>query len=149
MEWDTLEHAYQEKSKDWYAAVTIVGLALIVLAFFLGNILMAFLILIGGATFLLLAARQPQTVHVNITHTGIRIGQTLYPYNTLDAFALEEHPFGNKILLESTKSFMHLVVVPIAQNIQLTELHRVLAEHLPEKEISESLGHIIFERLGF
>lgn len=149
MEWETLEHTYTEKTNDWYAAVIMIAGGLIAAGFYINNIMMVVLVVVGTAAFLLQASRQPKVTTIQIGRSGIRAGGTFYPFNTLDAFCIVEHPRENKILLESTKTFMPLVVIPVHPDVDLGELHDILTEYLPEKEMQEPISHVLFERLGF
>lgn len=149
MEWDTLEHSYTEKTNDWYASVIIIAGAVIALEFLTSNFILITLTFIGTVTFLLLAARRPEMMHVSITQKGIRAGNTLYPYSTLDGFAIAEYEHEARLLLESNRHMMPLHVVPLSNEVDTNELQEILSQYIPEKDLQESLPHLLFERLGF
>lgn len=149
MEWDTLEHSYTEKTNDWYASVILIAGSLIAVEFLMNNWILITLTFIGTVTFLLLAARRPEMMHVTITRKGIRAGNTLYPYSTLDGFAIAEYEHEERLLLESNRHIIPLHVVPIAHEIDPDDLREALSQYLPEKDLEESLPHLLFERLGF
>lgn len=149
MEWDTLEHAEIEHTNDWYASVIIIAGALIAVAFLYKNFLLIALIFIGTFALLLVAARKPQMMHVEIRKTGIREGSILHPYQSLDGFSIAEYHNGHRLLLESNRRLMPLIVIPIANVVDPEKLHEVLAQYLPEKELRESVPHQLMERLGF
>jgi hypothetical protein len=149
MEWETLEHRYTEKTNDWFASVVLITGALVAVEFLFNNFLLITLTVVGTFAFLLLAVRRPDLVHVEIRSSGVRMGNTLYPYVSLDGFAVAEYPAERKLLLESNRSLMPLIVIPVPDEIHPDELRDLLAQYLPEKELHESLPHLLFERLGF
>lgn len=149
MEWDTLEHSYTEKTNDWYASVIIISGSLIAVELLMNNWILIALIMVGTISFLLLAARRPNIMHVTITNKGVRAGNTLYPYSTLDGFAIAEYAHEERLLLESNRHIMPLHVIPIAGDINSDDVREALSHYLPEKDLQESLPHLIFERLGF
>lgn len=149
MEWDTLEHIYEENSNDWFASVILIAGSLIAVAFLMNNFLMITLIVIGTITFILLAARKPDMMHVEIRKTGVRAGNVLYSYSSLDGYAIAEYHHENRLLLESNRHIMPLIVIPIPHDVDLEEVREAMDEYLPERELHESMGHLLLERLGF
>ncbi|MEK7118822.1 MAG: hypothetical protein AAB869_04385 [Patescibacteria group bacterium] len=149
MEWETLEHSYTEKTNDWFASVILIAGALVAVEFLFKNFLLIILTIVGTFAFLLLAVRRPELMHVEVTGSGVRAGNTLYPYVSLDGFAIVEYSTERKLLLESNRHLMPLIVIPVSDGINHDELHDLLAQYLPDKELHESLPHLLFERLGF
>ena len=149
MEWETLEHSYTEKTNDWYASVILITASLVALEFLLNSLLLIALTLIATATFVLLAARKPAMMHVEISAGGVRAGNVLYPFGTLDAFTIAEYPHEDRLLLESNRHFMPLIVVPMSNDVDAEDLRDYMVKFLPEKEMHESLPHLLLEHLGF
>lgn len=149
MEWDTLEHRYIKKTNDWYASVIVIAGAVIAVEFLVGNFVLIMLTLIGTIAFLLLVARQPNMMHVEIIKKGIRAGNTLYPFSDLDGFAIAEYEHERRLLLESNRQMVPLYIVPIASEIDADNLREVLSEYIPEKDLREPIPYLLFERLGF
>ena len=149
MEWDTLEHSYTEKTNDWYASVIIIAGAGIALGFLLGNFLIVTLIFIGTIAFILMAAKRPEEVHVQILRKGIRVGDTLYPYRTLDGFAIIDYTPQHRLLLESSRIFIPIISIHIPDDIDIDDLHEEVSQYLPEKDLHESLPQLLMERIGF
>lgn len=115
----------------------------------MNNMILITLTFIGTVAFLLLAARRPEMMHVEIRNNGIRAGNTLYPYSSLDGFAIAEYEHEARLLLESNRHIMPLIVVSLSQEVDLDQMRDLLAQYLPETELHESLPHLLFERLGF
>ena len=149
MEWEALEHSYTEKTNDWYASVILISGSLIAVELLLSNFLLITLTLIATFSFLLMAARRPSMMHVQIRKNGVRVGETLYPYQMLDGFSVIEYTPERRLLLESTRTFVPLIVIHIADEVDVEELHDQLAHYLPEKELHESVPQLLMERLGF
>ncbi|HEY9585063.1 MAG TPA: hypothetical protein VJJ02_00515 [Candidatus Paceibacterota bacterium] len=149
MEWETLEHRYTEKTNDWYASVILIAGSLVAVEFLFNNFLLITLTVIGTFAFLLLAVRRPLLMHVEVRSSGVRAGNVLYPFVSLDGFAIAEYAGEQRLLLESNRHIMPLIVIPVPDTVRPDELRDVLAQYLPEKELHESFAHLIFERLGF
>ena len=149
MEWDTPEHIFQEKTNDWYASVILIAGSLIAVEFLFVNFLLVTLTFIATVAFILLAARRPEMMHVEILTSGIRAGNLLYSYDSLDGFTIAQYRNENRLLLQSNKHIMPLIVIPIPENLDIEEVRGLLAEYLPMKEIHESLPHLLLEQLGF
>ncbi len=149
MEWSILEHEYTEKTNDWYASVILIAGALIAVEFLTNNFLLITLTFIGTATFILLSARKPEMMHVEILKKGIHAGNVMYAYHSLDAFAIVEYHHENRLLLESNRHLMPLIVIPIPHDVDPDDIREVLTEYLDEKELHESFAHLLLERLGF
>jgi hypothetical protein len=149
MQWEALEHTYTEKTNDWYAAVIVVGGALAALMFYFENYLSVVLVVIGTFAFVLLGSRRPKMIKVTLNNSGIIAGKTVYPYASMDAFNVVEHPREHKIILESKSMFAPLHIIPIANDVDLEAVRDYLAEFLPEKELYEPLAQQLMEHLGF
>jgi hypothetical protein len=149
MEWEALEHSYSEKTNDWYASAILISGSLIAVEFLLNNFLLITLTVIATVAFLLMAAKKPDMVHVQIRKNGIRVGEILYPYQMLEGFSVIEYTPERRLLLQSTRTFMPLIVIHIADDIDVEELHDELAHYLPERELHESVPQLLMERLGF
>jgi hypothetical protein len=149
MEWDTLEHSFTEKTNDWYASVILIAGALIAVEFLFNNFLLIVLTFIGTVAFLLVSSRRPEVVHVELRKNGVLVDKLLYPFQSLDGFAIIEYANEHRLLLESNRRLMPLIVIPVSLDVDPEDLHEVLAEYLPEKELRESPLHLLMERLGF
>jgi hypothetical protein len=101
MEWEALEHSYSEKTNDWYASAILISGSLIAVEFLLNNFLLITLTVIATVAFLLMAAKKPDMVHVQIRKNGIRVGEILYPYQMLEGFSVIEYTPERRLLLQS------------------------------------------------
>lgn len=147
--WEAPEHHHIEKGSDWYWALAIVALAIVIAAILLGNLLFAIVITLGALLVALVSLRGPATVSFAITPRGVRIDDELHPYASLASFCLdEEDPRGPQLLLRSKRALVPLLVLPIPEDA-VEEIDDALAERLPEEHLEESLAQRLLEFLGF
>ena len=147
--WEAPEHHHIEKSSDWYWALGILTIAAAVTALFLGNLLFGMLILIGGGVLSVAAAREPQDIMYAVTARGVRVGNELFPYSTLESFYIDEdNPLGPQLLIKSKRKFMPLIVIPLPDDA-VDEVDDLIGERLPEEELEEPFLNKLLEFLGF
>ncbi len=146
IEWKILEYQEKYRGADWFWAVGIIVVAIALSAVILENILFAVFIIVAGVALVLQAIRKPRPISVRVGENGVLIEKTLYPYETLDAFWIEEDE--NNLILKSKKALVPYIVVPIG-TVDKNRLHKYLSVFLDEKEMHESLAQKIMEYLGF
>lgn len=147
--WQTPEYAYKPKSQDWYWTVGIITAALVVVSIIFGNALFGIVIAVSAFALALFSTKKPLIVAVEVGDKGVRIGKTLYPYQSLDAFGIGGEDTGfPKLQLKSKKVVMPLVAVPIALE-EIDELRDFLREKLAEEKFEENFAQMVFDRLGF
>jgi len=147
--WYAFEYKKREKTVDWYWAVIIISISIIVISVILHNILFALVIILSVFTLLMYSRRDPLMVEVDLGEKGIRVGKDLYPYLSLEAFwvdSLDEDDL--KILLKSKKQIMPIISVPISEYSH-EDVRNFLLEKLEEKELHEPLSQKVMEKLGF
>ncbi len=149
MEWKTLEHSYTEKTNDWYASAILISGSLIAVEFLMHQLLLVTLTFVATIAIILLAARRPEVITIEIRKNGIRSGDVFYPYHNFDGFAIMEYFGEPRLLLESNRHFLPLIVIHISHEVDLEDLHELMSHYLPEKELHESFFHLLFEKLGF
>ena len=147
--WEAPEHHHIEKTHDWYWALGILTIAISVTALFLGNILFGMLILIAGGVLSIAAAREPQIIPFAVTLRGVRVGNDLFPYSTLESFFIDEdNPLGPQLLIRSKRMFMPLLVIPLPED-SIDEIDEIIGDRLPEEELEEPFFNKLLEFLGF
>jgi len=151
LKWSALEYEEKDRSIDWYWTVGIVALAIAVASVIYDNYLFAVLVVVGAFTLLLYAARKPKHVEFELADRGMRIGDVIYPYSTLDSFWIHHHKNERrgKIIIKSSKVLMPYVTIPLPDQPLADRIHTFLASKLKEEEHPESLSEILLERLGF
>jgi len=147
--WKALEYKRKEKTADWYWAVILIALAIVVASFFTHNALFAILIIISTVILLSFSITAPRMVEISINQKGITVEKEMYPFATLESFWVESQDEENqKILLKSKKLLMPLITIPLEEHHHL-DVREFLLQYLPEEEMHEPLSQKIMERLGF
>ena len=148
LRFETYEHEPVERTTDWYWTVGIFTLAICVISIIYGNVLFAILVFISAFTLLLMAAKPPRLVVVEITPRGIKNHLKYHAYRGLDGFWVEEEAHKNTLLFQPSKKFTHIVAVPLGE-VDPEIIRDYIANFLPEVEMHEPLGQKVMERLGF
>jgi hypothetical protein len=150
LKWKALEYVHAEKTPDWYWALGLIAVAGSIAALLFNNVLFAVLILFGAFVLALLASRHPEEISFALTQRGIRVNDTLYPYQTLDSFNVDELSKDHtpKLIVEAKSFFTPTLVIPLI-GIDADRVHDFLLDFLPEEEHVEPLSHKIMEWLGF
>lgn len=148
--WEAPAHNHTEKGSDWFWALGIIAASATAVCLFFGNILFGILIILAAATLALVANREPEIVAYAVTSRGLRVGDTLYPYSTLEAYYIddEDEERGPQLLARSEKMFMHLVIMPLPEEY-VDDIEDILAERLPEEHIEEPFAAKVMEVFGF
>jgi hypothetical protein len=149
--WEAYEHTHREKSSDWYWSLGIIVLTASFLAIIFGNYIFGVLLVVMGVTLGIAGSKHPKLIVFELNKMGIRIDNKLFPYATLETFWVEdneEHDRMSQLLIQSRRTMVPLLVIPL-DGVETHEIRDFLLYNLLEKEMSESLSHIILERLGF
>lgn len=148
IQWETRERAHRKRSPDWYWAVAIIALSIIITSIILDNLLFALFILISAVTLFLGSRREPPLLSIRLTERGIREGRVAYPWSTLESFWVEEDYGEPKLIVKSHAMLSPYLIMPLAE----TDPERVrefLRQYLPEEEHHEPLSRKIMGFLGF
>ena len=149
LSWEATEHHHEDRSNDWYWALGVVVVAAIGVSIVFGNFLFAVVLLLGAATIAIFAMRGPLAVEYTIGPRGIRIGNELFPYTTLESFYIDEDgPRGPELLLKSERLFMPLIIVPLPPEY-IDAVDDMLGERLDEEHLEESFFNRLLEFFGF
>jgi hypothetical protein len=147
--WEAPEHHHVEKGNDWFFALTIIIIALVVAAIIFDNVLFALMIGLAGGALAVAAAKRPSIIPYAVTVRGVRIEDRLYPFSTLDSYHIdEEDPRGPQLLIKSEKKLMPLIVMPIPAD-HIDDIEHILKEKLEEEDLSEPFLVKILELFGF
>lgn len=149
LSWEAEEYLYVPKSKDWYWAVLILTLGLIVVAYFLDNFLFGVFILIAGFTVALYGAKRPRKVTFSLLPQGIQIGKRLYTYRSLKSFWIHyDPPHKKEISVASKKMLVPKIALPLGDT-DPNAVREILIKFLRETEHHESLVENIANYFGF
>jgi hypothetical protein len=147
--WEAPQHHHVEKGNDWFFALAIIDIALIIVAILIDNVLFALLIGIAGGVLAMSAAKRPAIVPYAVTVRGVRVEDELHPYTNLVSFYIdEEDPRGPQLLVKTNRRTIPLLVLPIPPE-HVDDIESILKEKLPEEMIHEPLALKILELFGF
>ncbi|HEY4500355.1 MAG TPA: hypothetical protein VJH25_01025 [Candidatus Paceibacterota bacterium] len=147
--WQAPEYPYKKKSTDWYWTVSIISTALVVTAVIFGNVLFGVVIAIGVFTLTMFASRKPDIISVEINDKGIAVDKTLYPYQSIESFYLDENHHGPRLIIKSKKVVVPLIAIPLSRNENPDDLRAFLSAHLKEEVFEQGIMQTLFDRLGF
>ena len=147
IEWQTEEYEYKHKSPDWFWALGIIAVASAVAAVLFGNFLFAIVIILGSVTLSLHAGRRPEIINYRIDKKGVRSGNTLYPYATLNSFCIDED--DRFLILESDRLLVPHVFLPLPRDADMDEIHEYLLQNLAEKEHGVPITQKVMDLIGF
>jgi hypothetical protein len=146
--WTAPEFNYTPKGPDWYWTLGIITAALVVIAFLVGNVLFAVVLIIGGLGLGYQAGNRPDIIEIVVDESGVRLKDTLYPYSSLDSFRIERNEHEQKLILKSEKTFMPYIIISI-NDVDPEQLRHYLLQFIPEEQHKEPTSLKIMEYLGF
>ena len=149
--WEAHDHIKREKTSDWFWAVGIIAVGVIILAIYFNNLLFALLIALAVFTLFIQKHTPPQMIGFELNQRGVVVRDVLYPFTTLESFnVVDEDGFDrDRIIFKSKKVFMPLIVVPVEKAVDLETARMFLIEHIKEEDIQEPTFQKIMDRLGF
>lgn len=148
IQWKAYEYEGGKKTSDWYVAFGIITLSLLITAILFNNILLAIILLASAIAIILYTLKAPPLVSFEINERGVMVNKRLYPFNTLQSFALVTHPFP-KLYIRSKKKLVPHIVIPFDSDDH-DYIHDFLIDFLSEEEgYEENLTETIINYLGF
>jgi hypothetical protein len=149
IEWQAPEYDHFEKDANWFWITGSIAVLFVLIAIILKNFLFAVILLVGGFTAMLYAARPPELIYFALTPKGVRIKNRLYPYDQLQSFWVNDNNRKRKIILESERFFLPHLIIPLPAEVSDEEARAYLLPLLAEVRHEESLADIIADTLGF
>ena len=146
--WETAEHAYNEKTNDWYWIVGVIGLTVAIVAYLFGNAMFGAVMIVGTLTIMIHGAKRPKVIKVELTGNGVRVGSHFYPYNQMKAFSLDEES-DPQVLVLDIKSPLFRDIHLFINNIPADHIREFLLDHLDEKYHEPSFTEGLIHYLGF
>lgn len=120
-----------------------------IVAAFFKNFLFALLLVISGGLVIAHAFRIPREIRFAVTGRGIRVGNRLYEYESLESFWIfYDPPLFRELSFRSRRAVVPDVRVPLGE-LDPLQLRKILLRFLPEAEQQLSLVDIVAKRLGF
>lgn len=149
LRWSAYEHEHVERAIDWYWALGIVTISVVIISILLHDILFAVIVIIAAITIVILSRTRPELVQFEISDRGIRINKTLHRYNEIISFWVEDEVGDRPLLLvDTTKWMAPNLIIPI-EHIEPSLVRAYLKEHVNEVHMQEPWSHQILEFFGF
>jgi len=148
--WEGREYVHTEKGTDWYWALGLIAVAGSVAALNFHNILFAIFILIAAFVLALFASRKSELVTFSISQRGVRINETLYSFQSLESFGIDDMHQGHipQLILKQKKHFILNITIPL-ENANVNEVHDFLHTYLRQEDLRDPFIHKFMEWLGF
>ncbi len=147
--WEAPEYTRGVKGGDWYFALGILTVAVVVAAIIFGNFLFAILAGLSGASLAVAASQPPRIIQYGVSVRGILVENEMHPFASLRSYYLnEDDPRGPILLALSDKTFAPMIVMPIPEEY-IDDIDEIMGERLPEEVLEEPLFNKVLERLGF
>ena len=149
LSWTASEFMEHQKPHGWYLTVTLAGLALAgVLYFIVEDIITVLVVAVAAILFAIVGARKPGATSYSLSHAGLRVGSRVYPYATFKSFSVIEEGAIDSIQFAPLKRFMQPVTIyfPPEQEDQIIDL---LADYLPHEDRQHDPIDRLMKRLHF
>ncbi|MEI6478982.1 MAG: hypothetical protein WCO18_01680 [bacterium] len=149
--WETYEFQYKKKTADWFWAVGIVSIAIAVIAIIYGDSLFALFIVIAGTLSIFTGNKEPKMLEVRINDKGISVDSTLYPFQDIKTFWVEDNKNSVPKLILRIERFINPIVVLTIETdyAEPSDVRNHLLNYVPEDKTPEPVSHKIMEYLGF
>lgn len=106
LRWEGPEYAEHDRDKKWYVIFALVTLALMAASIFLiQSVTFTILIPVMAAALFVYVRRAPQQISYVLSRKGIHVGDKLYTYSELKAFAINSSNGSHSLILIPRKRF--------------------------------------------
>lgn len=149
-EWHGKEYASEEKSADWYWALGIITVAIVIACVIFNNVLLGLLAAAAAIAIALQAAKHPRIHRFAITETGVAIDMHFYPFEKMLHFSVLEYADESLPPSLSIKTKVLLaphLLIPIV-GYDPVDVYDYIAAHLPEGNHHESAIDRIIDLIG-
>ncbi len=168
--WRIEEPNFMPKTTEWFWALGILALALIVFSILLKNYLL--IIIVALAVFIIYSNKnkKPELINFRLDNDGLYIERQFYPYDSFESFwifparggslpaeatpqALQAGPEGGEnttdeereLALRHQRHLAPLLIIPF-HNDDEQKIRKFLNKYLPENEEQESLIDLLRKR---
>lgn len=148
LRWSAYEHEHIERGSDWYWALGVIAVSGALTSILFGNFLFALVILLAATTIGLIAQKPPELHEFELSEKGIRIGQTMHPYDSIISFWVDEEVDVPLLLVDTTTFMSPNLIIPIGE-MNPEDIREYLRPHAEETPMKEPLAHKILEFFGF
>jgi hypothetical protein len=148
-EWHAKEYSSEEKNADWYWALGIIAIALIIVCVLFNNVLLGLVVLAAAVAVALQAAKRPRIHRFAIGETGIVIDDRLFLYDSMMHFSVLEYvdeTIPPALSIKTRHLFAPHLLIPIVDHDPV-KIYEYISFHLPEGKHDESTIDRIIEMI--
>lgn len=91
LEWMADSRVYRKRSKEYYSSLAVIVLLISLILFFMGQILLIFVLLSFLFISYVLATVRPETIGIQLTSYGVRYNRKLYYWGELGRFWIRQN----------------------------------------------------------
>jgi hypothetical protein len=153
--WEVRTHTHQERSNDWFWGLGVAAAVGAALSIFLGNVLLAIILIVGAGSLGILAARGPREHSVRIDARGVSIDGTLYRYDSLRSFWVDEEREGfpedrrgAHLYISTTGIIAPHFTLALESGAQAEAVRSFLKKYMQEEEQGPHFGEHVAQMLG-
>ena len=132
--WQIEEPDHLPKNAEWFWALGILALALIVFSILLKNYFLIIIIALAGFILYARKNKRRDLIDFRLDNQGLRIDRKFYSYENFESFWIFQ---GNEIAFRNKKRLMPLLIVPFNGDDE-SAIKKILFNYLPESEEEES-----------
>ena len=140
-EWHGKEYASEEKTADWYWAIGIAAVAIMIACVLFNNVLLALVVLAGTVTTFLQVAKRPRIHRFTITERGVGIDTHFFAFEDMLHFSVLEYldeTLPPALSIKTKHLLAPHLLIPIV-GYEPLDVYDYIAAHLPEGKHDESI----------
>lgn len=130
--WTAPEYIHYPKSRLWFGVLLFVGAGLIIYFLTQRDFLTALLFVLLLIVLFYFARKHPQTLHIHITHTGLKINNLKLPYQQIKSFWIVYDPPEVKTLNFETAAYLNRFLTLQLENEDPVQIRQFLLQFLSE-----------------
>ena len=145
--WEAYDRVQHRREPDWYWAVSIISLSIMVTGVLLHNTLFAIFVLISTISLFLRTMQHPRLLHYELTSRGLWTNKSFEPFTAMESYFVTQSDPA-KLIIKMKSMLAPLSVIEL-DHMDPEKIREFLQEYLEEKEHQESLAKRIMEYLRF
>ncbi len=131
--WEGPEFEVYERDKQWYIAVLVVLLLIIIYAVIINSPIMAITFILIGVVGYIYLQKDPRHLVFAVTAEGVVVGEELFPFGDIESFWIfYEPPHTYLLSLRMRNRALPYVHMPLHQ-VDPVELREALLQFIPEE----------------
>lgn len=146
--WEVRTHEHREHSNDWYWTLGALAIAGAGLSVWLGNFLLAIIIMVGAGSIGYLSMRGPREHMIHVDVRGLIIDGTRYPFSSILSFWIEQESEYPRLLLTTNAILNPRITIPLDSKEQGEQVRAHLRTYIKEEEQNPHMGEHLAEIFG-